>query len=165
MSEERYRVVAGRIRRELTDLERVVARAERALRATQQRSEDQDLYLDSAALNLHDFYAGLERLFSLIAASVDESLPGGQDWHRELLRQMEAEIPQVRPPVLSPEAVQALEEYLGFRHIVRNIYAFEFDFERIERLVQRLRPTFEKVRRELLSFADLLEDLARRDEA
>jgi len=29
------------------------------------------LYLDSAALNLHGFYSGLERLFELIARHVD----------------------------------------------------------------------------------------------
>jgi hypothetical protein len=57
---EDYLVAAGRIRQELTDLERVVARVERAITVAHQRLEDQDLYIDSAALNLHDFYAGLE---------------------------------------------------------------------------------------------------------
>lgn len=28
---------------------------------------DQDIYLDSVALNLHGFYSGLERLFELVA--------------------------------------------------------------------------------------------------
>nr|BAL58848.1 hypothetical conserved protein [Candidatus Acetothermum autotrophicum] len=157
---EHYRVVAGRIRRELADLEHVVARAERALAAAQQRPEDQDIYLDSAALNLHDFYAGLERLFALIAASVDTSVPTGGEWHRELLRQMGATIPSIRPPVLSEETLKELSEYLGFRHVVRNIYAFEFDLERISRLVHRLRPVFERVRRELLACADFLERAA-----
>lgn len=157
---EQYRVIAGRIRRELADLERVVARAERALAAAQQRPEEQDIYLDSAALNLHDFYAGLERLFALIAASIDTSVPTGREWHRELLRQMGTDIPAIRPPVLSEETLKELGEYLGFRHIVRNIYAFEFDLERIARLVRRLRSVFERARRELLAFADFLERAA-----
>ncbi|MCS6936014.1 MAG: hypothetical protein NZ610_05150 [Candidatus Bipolaricaulota bacterium] len=157
---ESYRVVAGRIRRELSDLERVVSRAERALATARQDPERQDLYLDSAALNLHDFYAGLERLFALIASSIEGSLPTGHDWHRELLRQMTSPVPQIRPAVLSPEVSKELEEYLGFRHVVRNIYAFEFDLERIARLVQRLRSVFERVQTELLAFADLLEQIA-----
>jgi hypothetical protein len=65
----RYLVVAGRIRQEVANLERVVTRAERAVAAVRQRPEDQDLYLDAAALNLHDFYAGLERVFHHIAAA------------------------------------------------------------------------------------------------
>lgn len=157
---ERYVVVAGRIRQELADVERVIARAERAVAAAQQRPEDQDLYLDSAALNLHDFYAGLERIFHHIAAMVDRSVPSGHEWHRELLRQMGVTLPQIRPQVLSAGAIKIVDEYLRFRHVVRNIYTFDFDPERIEHLAQRLRPTFEQVQTELLAFADFLDELA-----
>jgi hypothetical protein len=45
---------------------------------------------------------------------------------------------------------------------LRNIYAFEFDLDRIEHLVQSLRPSFEQVRVELLAFADLLEQLVQK---
>ena len=140
----RYGVVAGRIRQELEVLDRVVARTERAIAAAQQRPEDQDLYIDAAAVNLHDFYAGLERTFRLIAAVVDQSVPSGHDWNRELLRQMTVTLPRVRPPVFSAEAAKTMDEYLRFRHIVRNIYAFEFDMERITPLAERLRPSFRR---------------------
>jgi hypothetical protein len=159
---ERYAVVAGRIRQELVELERVVARTERAIAAARQRPEDQDLYLDSAALNLHDFYSGLERIFRQIAATVDQSVPSDHDWHRELLRQMTVSLPQIRPQVLSVEAAKAIDEYLRFRHIVRNIYAFEFDPDRIEHLVQRLRPSFELMRIERLAFAAFLEQVVQK---
>jgi len=137
---ERYAVVAGRIRQE------------------------QDLYLDSAALNLHDFYVGLERIFRHIAATVDQSVPSGPEWHRELLRQMNLALPQIRPQVISEETTRAIDEYLRFRHIVQNVYAFEFDPERIAHLVQHLRSSFEQARTELLAFADLLDDLAQEEQ-
>lgn len=157
---ERYLVVAGRIRQELTDLERVVTRAERAVSAAQQRLEDQDLYLDAAALNMHDFYAGLERVFHHIAATIDKSVPDGPEWHRDLLRQMRMSLLQIRPPVLSVETTTTLDEFLRFRHVVRNLYAFAFDQERLERLAQHLRPCFEHTQRELLEFAEFLDQLA-----
>ena len=157
---ERYAVVASRIRQELKDIERVVDRAQRAVAASRQRPEDQDFYLDSAALNLHDFYAGLERIFEHIAANVDRSVPSGQDWHRELLRQMAVDIPQIRPQVLSRASAGTIDEYLRFRHVVRNIYAFEFDPERIGRLVRNLRSSFEQVQTDLLSFAEFMDKLA-----
>lgn len=152
-----YLVTAGRIRQELKDLERVVHRAERAIAAVQRHPEDEDLYLDAAALSMHDFYAGLERVFQHIAAHVDRSVPTGPEWHRNLLRQMSIPVPHVRPRVLAPETANRLDEYLRFRHVVRNIYAFEFEPERIRRLVERLRPTFEQVRADLLAFAEFLE--------
>jgi hypothetical protein len=160
---ERYAVVAGRIRQELAEVERIVARIERAVAAARQRDQDQDLYLDSAALNLHDFYAGLERVFQQIAATVDRSVPSGPKWHRELLRQMTVALPQIRPEVLSTETARAIDEFLGFRHIVRHTYAFELDLERIEHLAGRLRPAFAQVRAELLAFAEFLDQLVQEE--
>jgi hypothetical protein len=160
---ERYAVLAVRIRQELVDVERIVARAERAVAAARRRPEDQDLYLDSAALNLHDLYAGLERVFRQIAATVDGSVPSGQEWHRELLRQMTMTLPDIRPQVLSAESATAIDEYLSFRHVVRNVYAFEFDLERIARLVQNARPSFARVRVDLLAFASFLDRLVQND--
>jgi hypothetical protein len=156
---EGYLVVADRIRQELTDLERVIARAERAITAARQRPEDQDLYVDSAALNLHDFYTGLERIFQQIATTIDGSLPTGGEWHRDLLYQTQADVPDLRPPVLSAEAVQALDEFLRFRHVVRNIYAFQFDPKRVARLVQLMSPAFHQAQIELIAFAEFLEQV------
>jgi hypothetical protein len=154
-----YLVVAGRIRQELRDLEEVVVRAKRAITAAHQRPVDQDLYIDSAALNLHDFYAGLERIFQQIATTVDGDLPAGGDWHRDLLHQMQTNLPDVRPPVLSDEAVQTLDEFLRFRHVVRNIYAFQFDPDRVARLVQLMPPAFHQTKLELFAFAEFLEQV------
>ena len=157
---ERYALVSGCIRKELENLERVVNRIEGAMAAARKRPKDQEFYLDSVALNLHDFYAGLERTFSYIASHVEKYVPLGEDWHRELLLQMNVEVPGVRPAVLSAESVEALDEYLRFRHVVRNVYTFNFDLERIERLVERIRTCFKHVRSDLLAFANFLEQVA-----
>ncbi len=118
---EEYLTLINRIRQELDTLHQVVNRAERAINAALQRPEDQDLYVDSAVLSLHDFYAGLERIFQKIGTMVDGRIPTGADWHYKLLQQMQADVENLRPPVLSPEAVNLLDEFLRFRHVVRNI--------------------------------------------
>lgn len=116
-----------RIHQEMDDLDRVVSRAERAVQAARQQTQDQDLYIDSAALNLHDFYAGLERIFQQVGSTVDGNIPAGHNWHRELLQQMQTDLPDLRPPVLSSEVASVLDEFLRFRHVLRNVYAFQFD--------------------------------------
>jgi hypothetical protein len=131
------------------------------MRSTYQNPQDQDLYIDSVALSLHDFYAGLERIFQQIGSTVDGSIPTGREWHRDLLRQMGADVSELRPPVLSTKMVQALDEYMRFRHVVRNIYAFQFDPERIERLVNHMRPTFARAQDELFIFAKFLEQVGK----
>lgn len=57
--------LAARLRAELKDISTMVGRVQAAWsRATHSGDE---LYLDSVALNLHGFYAGIERIFELIA--------------------------------------------------------------------------------------------------
>lgn len=156
-----YLELVSRIRLELGDLENAVSRAERAIQAARERPEDQDLYMDSAALNLHDFYAGLERIFQQIGSTIDGNIPQGHNWHRELLQQMESDLPELRPPVLTTEAVKSLDEFLRFRHVLRNIYAFQFDPERIARLVTLLRPVWRRVETELTVFTSFLEQVGK----
>jgi len=128
-----------------------------------QRSAD-DFYLDSVALNLHGFYAGLERLFELIAATVDGTVPRGANWHQMLLEQMATEVSHVRPAVISEETRAALDEYRGFRHVVRNVYTFKFDPMKLQKLVEEVPQVLSQVRAEMLAFADFLEHRALRDE-
>jgi hypothetical protein len=151
----RLRQLADRIRSELDDLERVTNRIgegwQRALRAAD------DYYLDGVALNLHGFYAGLERIFELIAAIVDGQKPEGENWHQALLHQMTLEVPAIRPAVISEAVSQTLDEYRGFRHVVRNVYTFKFDPAKVGKLVSGTPRVFQQVRLELLAFADFLE--------
>jgi hypothetical protein len=156
-----YLGLAHRIQQEVNDLEQVVARAERAVIAAKRHSPDQDLYLDAAALNLHDFYTGLERIFQQVGATIDGNIPAGSDWHRKLLQQMQHELADLRPPVLSIETAALLDEFLRFRHVLRNIYAFHFDPERIAYLVNQMRLVWTQAKAELLIFASFLEQVGK----
>lgn len=155
---ERLLRLAQRIRDECGELARLVARAHEGWRRSQQSSDD--LYVDSVALNLHSFYAGLERLFEMVAAAIDGNVPRGENWHQALLDQMVAELPSVRPALISEETRQMLDEYRGFRHVVRNVYAFRFDQAKVQTLVQGVPVVFSRVRAELLAFADFLDQQA-----
>lgn len=62
--------------------------------------------------------------------------------------------------VITQETCERLEEYLGFRHIVRNVYVFRFDPNRIENLVMNASPLFSQIREELLAFAKFLDEQA-----
>jgi len=67
---ERYLILSARIKQELISLEKVVERAKRAMEAIENNPNNEDLFLDSVALNLHDFYTGLERVLSQIATII-----------------------------------------------------------------------------------------------
>jgi hypothetical protein len=153
-----YRSVAARIRQELPELDRVARRASRAWASAS--ADPEDLYVDATALNVHGFYAGLERIFTLVAERIDGSLPGGPNWHQDLLRQMTAEMPGVRAAVLSPDLFPTLDRYRGFRHVVRNVYAYVLDPRLVAVLIDDLPEASESVRVQLAAFADGLEAIA-----
>lgn len=94
------------------------------------------LFYENLALKLHSFYTGCERIFQTVAAELNGAVPTGFDWHRRLLERMSIAW-QGRPALLAPASAEQLREYLAFRHVVRNIYGFELDIERIARLVER----------------------------
>jgi len=147
--------LATRIRDELGELEVVLKRVEDGW-GKYTRSTD-DHYLDGVALNLHGFYNGLERVFELIATSIDGVKPEGEFWHQALLQQMNEEKPSIRPAVLSDLSYQQLDEYRGFRHVVRNVYTYKFDPEKMKKLVDGVPGIYQQVDAELRAFANFLE--------
>ena len=75
---ELYEEIVERIRGETPDLDLLVQKALRVWTLAQQSKGEQEVYLDSVALNIHGFYSGLERLFELIARRVDQVSPDGE---------------------------------------------------------------------------------------
>lgn len=149
--------LAGRTKHFITDLEAVVKRVD--LLVSKARNSGDDCYYDGAALNLHGFYSGVERIFEDIARTVDKSLPKGEEWHQGLVLQMSADIPSIRPSVITRETRDLLDEYRGFRHVVRNVYAFRFRPSRIEELAAGLEGCFIKLKADLTVFCDYLEEV------
>jgi hypothetical protein len=154
--------LAGRIQQALSDLEQVVQRVE-ALAEKARQTGDMD-YLDGVSLNLHGFYTGVERIFEDIARHVDESMPTGPEWHRDLLLQMSAALRDVRPPVISQATRAYLNEYRGFRHVVRNLYTFNLRPTRVLELSGEIRNCYEAIALDLQTFMDFLWQLTQTGE-
>jgi hypothetical protein len=153
-----YAALAARLRASLADLERVVARAELLRRRAQETGDDG--FWDGVALNLHGFYAWIEQIFEDIARTLEGSIPPGSTWRQALLLQMSSEVAGVRPAVISAATRQCLDEYRGFRHIVRNVYTFNLRPARLNELVAGLRACQAAVTGDLNTFASLLDRLA-----
>lgn len=150
-------ILSARILTELNELAFLVDRAKQGWNKA--RSSNDDYYLDGVALNLHGFYSGVEKIFEKIAATVDGSVPTAANWHQELLSQMCMEIPQVRPAVISAGVRDMLEDYRGFRHVVRNVYTFHLNPEKMERLIAMVDTVLERLAAELTAFAEFLREV------
>jgi len=150
--------LARRILSELNEIGRVVRRAKQAWDRAGRTGDD--LYLDSTALNLHAFYDGLEGLLEAISSTIDGARPSSPDWHRALLNQMATEAPRLRPAVISETTRTALDDYRSFRHVVRHVYPFQFEIDRIRPLIEGVDRVFQQARSELSAFAAFLQQRA-----
>lgn len=150
----RHAVLIGQLQQFLTDLQHVVDRSQQILQKYQATQDDD--YVGTLALNLHGFYTGVERCFEEIARQIDETVPSGTDWHRRLLRQMSSELPDLRPPVIQSETRQIIDEYRSFRHVVRNVYTFDLQPDRVVALTEKLTGSFTAFRTDIEAFCNFL---------
>jgi hypothetical protein len=160
----RYVTLSRRIESEIAEIDQTQTVILKHWQRAQTAPVDQDAYVNSAALNLHSFYSGLERIFELIAVEMDGGVLGGDAWHSELLRQMTLDLPQDRPPVIQVDTASRLDEYRKFRHRIRNIYALNLDPHRMADLIADLPALWDQVRRQLTAFAGYLSGLSHADE-
>lgn len=152
-----HSAITGRIRQAVHDINAVVQRVE-ALNAKAKSTGDEG-YLDGVALNLHGFYTAVEQIFETIARDVDGEVPVGLSWHPDLLLQMSADLDGVRRRVITAETRSCLEDYRGFRHVVRNVCTFSLDPIRVHSLATTLRHCFELASRDLEAFVGFLNAL------
>ncbi|WP_198949658.1 hypothetical protein [Synechococcus sp. 1G10] len=79
-------------------------------------------------------------------------------WQRRLLDRM-AIGTETRPAVLSPAVRLGLTELLAFRHVVRHLYAYELEADRVKLLLQRAIALWPQITADLESFQAWLEEL------
>lgn len=143
--------LSGRIREELKSLQRAVSQTEAFVEQLAARPNEQlqEALITAISLNLHAFYTGAERIFAEIAKAVDESVPTGNEWHKQLLLQMAATLPDIRSAVISEELLEQLDELRRFRHVVRSNYAHTLDRQRVLEQVEQLQACWEALQAEL----------------
>lgn len=112
-----------------------------------------DVERSALAFLLHSFYSGLENIFKRIAIQIDGGLPAGDAWHRKLLDRM-AQNTDHRSPVISESLYETLNEYLAFRHVVRQSYSFTLQWEKMAALVLNCEVTMMNVMDELRVFME-----------
>jgi len=156
-----YHFLAQELREEMSNLEQVIPLAQRAIAGAERHPTDQDLYISSAALSLHSFYSGVEKMFLSIAERVDGSVPQGPRWHTDLLNQMVYDLPDIRPSVVSSPTRDALHEYRSFRHLVRNVYTYSLSPKKVKALVDDLPDVWAAVKQDLARFLAFLDAAAR----
>ncbi len=63
----------------------------------------------------------------------------------------------IRPLVLSRKLAAELDDFLSFRHLFRNIYGFELESDRLDRLVAKFKKVSQEFEKEIIEFLRKIE--------
>ena len=80
--------VKGDINFEISQIENLLLQYTDVLTSCREKEKPDLTEITTSASVLHSFYNGLENIFHTIAKQIDNSIPEGANWHKDLLQQM-----------------------------------------------------------------------------
>ena len=107
---------------------------------------------------LENYYTCVETIFVRIAQHFENRL-GPERWHQDLLQKMTLDVEGVRAAAISEAAFAPLLELLRFRHFKRYYFELEYDWDRLDFLVVKLRQAHPLVTRDLARFRGFMDAL------
>ena len=107
---------------------------------------------------LENYYTCLETIFLRISQHFENRLDSAR-WHNDLLQKMTLEIKGVRVAAVSEAAFPPLLQLLQFRHFKRTYFELEYDWDRLDFLVGKLRQAQPLVTRDLQRFGRFMSAL------
>jgi hypothetical protein len=112
--------------------------------------------IETAALGLflHSFYNGIENIMKFVIKEKYGKLPSSTKWHKELLDLCFIKNTD-QNELFSEELKNVLDDYLSFRHFIRNTYTFKIKWERMENLILGIDKNWINIKSEINNFLKL----------
>ena len=138
---------------EISQIDKLLGETEPLLKLAQNKMPDM---VETAALGLflHSFYNGIENIIKFIMKEKYGRLPSSNKWHKELLdlcfiKDMN------KKELFNEELKIILDDYLSFRHFIRNTYSYKISWERMENLVLDIDKNWSNIKTEINKYIDL----------
>ena len=107
---------------------------------------------------VENYYTCVETILLRISQFFENNLRPDK-WHQELLRKSALRIEGVREAAVSGPTRDILDELLRFRHFKRYYFRLDYDWDRLELLMKKLRQVKPLLRADLAAFLAFLESL------
>ncbi len=153
---EKIRLLQAEIQADLREIEK----AYQILSSTRDRITERETGV-VVGYYLQVIYGLFENIFRRIAGAFGNQIDDEAHWHTHLLRRMTLDVQDVRPPVISQEAYECLDELRRFRHLFRNAYVLTFDPERLALVLKKAERLAKIYPQDLSRFLGFLDDLAK----
>ncbi len=105
---------------------------------------------------LHNLYCAVEDLFRYVSLTFENTIADTAKYHRELLKRMHIEVPEIRPRVISEASFRLLDELRGFRHVFRHAYEFQLAPEKVADLKGKVLARWQGIEQDFDAFVGFL---------
>jgi hypothetical protein len=139
--------IRRKILHEIQQIDQLLESFQPLLDVTRVREPDL-VELSALATVLHSFYGGIENIFTMIGKHLDDQMPIGTKWHKNLLAQM-SKPTDSRNAIVSDYQHNVLIGYLSFRHFFRNSYTYQLDWDQLHSLVEGISETWNELKTSL----------------
>jgi hypothetical protein len=135
---------------EISQIDELLSETEPLLKLVSSKVPDM---VEAAALGLflHSFYNGIENILKFIVKEKYGKLPSGIKWHKELI-----DLCFIRNDdqnkIFNEDLKSVLDDYLSFRHFIRNTYSYKLKWERMEYLVLNIGKNWNDIKTEIVNY-------------
>ena len=109
--------------------------------------------MTAAAQVLHSFYNGVESIIALFFKNINEKLPDGNKWHKDLF-EMAFGTNSKNIKIIRDDIKKKLEKYLLFRHFIRHSYSSELEWDEMGPLMKDLEDIWKIIKTDFESFIE-----------
>ena len=95
-----------------------------------------ELELSGVGGIFQSIYNGIENILKQRLLANGRSIPGGDQWHQQILRQ------SLRDGLISEQTMERLVPYLTFRHLYRHAYVLDLRPDRMQVLLDDINEIF-----------------------
>jgi len=134
---------------EISQIDTLLHETESLLKLAHNKTPDM---IETAAMGLllQSFYNGIENIMKFIIKEKYEKLPSGIKWHKELLDLCFNE----QNRLFEEEIKNILDDYLSFRHFIRNTYSYKLKWERMEYLILEIDKNWNNIKTQIIKFIE-----------
>ncbi len=111
------------------------------------------------ALKVQQLYTAYEDFLKSVASSFENSIEDHSRYHLELLKIMSAEVPDIRPSLISEKSLVLLNKLRGFRHFIRHDYDYILDEDELVLIQKKLNEKFSFIIEDMDRFSLFLKEM------
>lgn len=115
-------------------------------------SIEQDLKVSALAYECLGYYNAIEHLMIRFLKFSKNAIPTGAFSHRDTIRMFYAAFQETR---IEAETAKAIDDLMGFRHVVTKIYGFLLDWDRLRRVIDQISMYHTKIKQVFTNAAEI----------